>query len=161
MDMLVALTSDGRIAAELRSAGVPVTILGEARISRPLAVRRARRALASLLSTHRPDVVVCHQAWPLALFGRVVTRRSVALVLWMHMAASRHWLDRVAWRVRPGTVVCNSGFTASTLPKTSARIEVVYAPVDVGAGDTDAGRVRLLAERGPGVIILVSRRVRL
>ncbi len=99
MDMLVALTSDGRIAAELRSAGVPVTILGDARISRPFTVRRARRALASLLSIHRPDVVVCHQAWPLALFGRIVRRHSIALVLWMHMAASRHWLDRLAWRV--------------------------------------------------------------
>ncbi|HUP39256.1 MAG TPA: glycosyltransferase [Vicinamibacterales bacterium] len=170
MDMWVALTSDGRIAAELRSAGVPVTILGEARISRPLAVRRARRALASLLSTDRPDVVVCHQAWPLALFGPVVTRRSIALVLWMHMAASRRWLDRIAWRVRPGTVVCNSRFTASTLPKTRARIELVYAPVDVGASDAvrlkpdpasgsgfDLRRVRLQADRRPLVIVQVSR----
>ena len=46
MEMSVALTSDDRIAADLRNAGVPVTILGDARISRPLTVARARRALA-------------------------------------------------------------------------------------------------------------------
>src|SRR5687768_4736977 len=126
MEMSVALTSDGRIAAELRDAGVPVTILGEARISRPFTVRRARRVLMSLLQSQRPDVIVCHQAWPLALFGPVAQRNRIAVVLWMHMASSRHWLDRLAWRVRPATVVCNSRFTASTLPKSDARVEVVY-----------------------------------
>jgi glycosyltransferase involved in cell wall biosynthesis len=164
MSMGVALTSDGRIASDLRAAGVPVAILGEARMSRPSAVWRARRAFASLLRSERPDVVVCHQPWPLVLFGSVARRHSIALVLWMHMAASRHWLDRLALRVRPGTIVCNSGFTASTLPKTDARIEVVYAPVDVDNRDTarpkpvatDSGRVRLEADR-PVVIIQVSR----
>jgi len=153
MDMSVALTSDGRIAADLRTAGVPVTILGEAQMSRPFTVWRARRALAALLQSQRPDVVVCHQPWPLALFGSVAKRHSIALVLWMHMAASRHWLDRLAWRVHPGTIVCNSAFTASTLPKADARVEVVYAPVDMPSkGHT----VRLQADRH-AVIIQVSR----
>src|SRR5688572_10435680 len=129
MEMSVALTTDGRIAGELRESGIRVTILGEARISRPLALRRARRGLAGLLETDRPDVVVCHQPWPLALFGSVAKRYSIPLVVWMHMAAGRHWLDWLAWRVRPGTVVCNSRFTASTLPNSNARVEVVYAPV--------------------------------
>ena len=146
MDMSVALTSDGRIANDLRAAGVPVTILGAARFSRPLAVWRARRALAAVLRAERPDVMVCHQPWPLALFGPVATRHAIPLVLWMHMAATRHWLDRLARRIRPGTIVCNSDFTASTLPKTGAPVEVVYAPVDVNANTvrlkpdpTDAG----------------------
>jgi glycosyltransferase involved in cell wall biosynthesis len=152
MDMSVALTSEGRIAADLRDAGVPVTILGDARISRPLSVRRSRRALAALLRSDRPDVMVCHQAWPLALFGPVAKRHSIALVLWMHMAASRHWLDRLAWRVRPGTVVCNSRFTASTLPKSSARVEVVYAPIE-----TIAPSGRTAESNGQAVIIQVSR----
>jgi glycosyltransferase involved in cell wall biosynthesis len=132
-------------------------------------VWRARRAFASLLRSQRPDVVVCHQPWPLALFGTVAKRHSVALVLWMHMAASRHWLDRLARRVDPGTIVCNSQFTASTLPPSNARVEVVYAPVDVSPNgddsnarrvqahcDDDSGRVRLLADRD-AVIIQVSR----
>ena len=153
MDMSAALTSNGRIAAELREASVPVTILGGARISRPFTVIRARRALKLLLRSQRPDVVVCHQAWPLALFGSVAKRDGIAVVLWMHMAASRHWLDRLAWRVRPATVVCNSRFTASTLPKTGARIEVVYAPVDASA----AGVEHAAATNGETVIVQVSR----
>jgi glycosyltransferase involved in cell wall biosynthesis len=153
MDMSVALTSDGRIAAGLRDAGVPVTILGDTRISRPFSVRRARRVLAALLRSDRPDVMVCHQPWPLALFGPVAKRQPVPLVLWMHMAASRHWLDRLAWRVRPGTIVCNSRFTASTLPKSSARVEVVYAPIET----TAALAGHTAASNGHAVIIQVSR----
>lgn len=173
--MSVALTSDGRIAADLRQTGVPVTILGDARISRPLTVRRARRALASLLRSNPPDVVVCHQPWPLALFGRVARRHSIAVVLWMHMAASRNWLDRLAWRVKPGTIVCNSRFTAGTLPESSAHVEVVYAPIDTDGppegghdrkGTTQTGSVRLHPDHSSGsvrlepdhaVIIQVSR----
>ena len=156
MQMSVALTSEGRIGAELQASGVPVTILGETRLSRPWTVWRARRAFGALLRSQRPDVVVCHQPWPLALFGVVAKRHSIALVLWMHMAATRHWLDRLAQRVHPGTIVCNSRFTASTLPNTDARVEVVYAPVDMGETVRDGGRVRLQADRDT-VIIQVSR----
>jgi glycosyltransferase involved in cell wall biosynthesis len=166
MDMSVALTSDERIAADLRNAGVPVTILGETRMSRPITVWRARRALAARLQSQRPDVVVCHQPWPLAVLGPVAKRESIALVLWMHMAASRHWagsptrqprwgalLDRLAWRAEPDTIVCNSRFTASTLPKSNAKVEVVYAPID-----TDIPRTaHTVASNGDAVIIQVSR----
>jgi glycosyltransferase involved in cell wall biosynthesis len=153
MDMSVALTSDGRIAAELRGTGVPVVILGETRLSRPISVWRARRALASLLRSARPDVVVCHQPWPLAIFGPVAKRHSIPLVLWMHMIASRLWLDRLAWRVHPRTVVCNSWFTASTLPKSHARIEVAYCPVDISAMDA----ARTASNNGRVVIVQVAR----
>jgi glycosyltransferase involved in cell wall biosynthesis len=105
------------------------------------------------LQSQPPDVIVCHQAWPLALFGRVAKRHSIALVLWMHMAAGRHWLDRLAWRVNPGTIVCNSRFTASTLPKSDARVEVVYAPADTAA----ARLPRTASSNGHAVIIQVSR----
>jgi glycosyltransferase involved in cell wall biosynthesis len=152
MEMSAALTTDGRIAGELRDVGIRVAILGEARISRPWTVRHARRALAVLLEAERPHVVVCHQPWPLALFGSLIRRSSSALVLWMHMAAGHHWLDRLAWRVRPATVVCNSLFTASTLPKSGARVEVVYAPVEAGRAVAPAN-----SKNGHAVIIQVSR----
>lgn len=157
MEMSVALTSEGRIAADLRAAGVPVAVLGEVRISRPLTVWRARRTLTGLIRSEHPDVVVCHQAWPLAVFGAVANRHSIPLVLWMHMAATRHWLDRLAWSVGPTTIVCNSKFTASTLPKFDGRIEVVYAPVDASAARAEhAGR-----SNGDTVIVQVSRMERL
>lgn len=152
MEMSVALTTDGRIAGELRESGVRVTILGETRISRPFTVKRARSVLAELLEKDRPHVVVCHQSWPLALFGSLVRRGSSALVLWMHMAAGHHWLDRLAWRVRPSMVVCNSLFTASTLPKSDARVEVVYAPVEARHPGAPC-----LSRNGRAGIIQVSR----
>ena len=154
MDMSVALTSEGRVADDLRRAGVPVTILGTTRMSRPLTVLRARRALAALIRSNRPDVLVCHQVWPLALFGSVARRNSIPVVLWMHMAASRHWLDRLAWRVKPDMVVCNSRFTASTLPGSDVPVEVVYAPVDL-QGPREGGHDRARATHA--VIIQVSR----
>ena len=152
MEMSVALTSDGRIGRQLQDAGVPVSILGETRISRPLTVTRARRALHARLQAQRPDVIVCHQPWPLALFGSVGKRHAVPVVLWMHMAAGRHWLDRLAWRVGPDTVVCNSRFTASTLPASGARVEIVYAPIDV-----PAVRHRQATSDSRTVILQVSR----
>ena len=129
--MSAALTHEGKIAAQLREYGIPVTILGHARLSRPFSVRRARRALAALLERDRPDVVVCHQPWPVALFGQVVRQHSIPLVLWLHMAASRHVVDRLAWRVQLDAVVCNSRFTASTIAMRERRapVHVVYAPV--------------------------------
>jgi glycosyltransferase involved in cell wall biosynthesis len=151
MDMSVALTSDGRIAGELRAAGVPVAILGETRMSRPFSMWRARRALASVLQVNRPDVVVCHQPWPLAIFGSVAKRKAFRVVLWMHMGANRNWLDNLASRVRPHTIICNSLFTASTLPKSNAHVEVVYYPVERG---TERGAA---ASNGPAVIVQVSR----
>ena len=153
MEMSVALTTDARIAAELRSQDVRVAILGPTRISRPFSVSRARRALDTLLRAERPDVVVCHQPWPLAVFGPLVRRAGIPLVLWMHMAAGRHWIDRLAWRVMPETVVCNSRFTASTLPKTAAQSEVVYVPVDLGTSHSAPAR----APNATVVIIQVSR----
>ena len=153
MDMSVALTADGRIAADLRNSGVPVFVLGDTRLSRPLSVLRARRALSSLVRSHGADVMVCHQAWPLALFGPVANRRSIPLVLWMHMAAGRHWLDRLAWRVGPCTIVCNSTFTASTLPPSRARVEVAYAPVAAASAQT----TRNATSNGDVVIVQVSR----
>jgi glycosyltransferase involved in cell wall biosynthesis len=156
MDMSVALTSNGRIADELRATGVAVAILGETRISRPLTMWRARRELRSVIRAQRPDVIVCHQPWPLAIFGPVAKRASVPLVVWMHMIAGRFWLDRLAWRVKPATVMCNSRFVASTLPSSDARIEVVYYPIDVRKGE-DGDPKREGGANGDLVIIQVSR----
>jgi len=161
MDMLVALTSEGRIADQLRATGVSVTILGETRMSRPFSVWRARRGLRSLIRAQRPDVIVCHQSWPLAIFGPVAKHASIPLVVWMHMIASRFWLDRLAWRVKPETVVCNSRFVASTLPPSNARVDVVYYPIDVASNSVvrtgELPRGESTALKDDLVIIQVSR----
>jgi glycosyltransferase involved in cell wall biosynthesis len=92
-------------------------------------VWRARQELARLLAGQNFDIAVCHQAWPQAIFGSVVKAAGLPLVSWMHMAAASHWIDRLASRVKPDLIVCNSRFTASTLPTTEVRVETVYCPV--------------------------------
>jgi glycosyltransferase involved in cell wall biosynthesis len=134
MEMSVALCFDDRIAAELRGEGVPTSILGAVRLRRPDTVLRARRALTQLLRGGDFDVAVCHQAWPLAIFGPVVKAAHLPLVSWIHMVHGRHWIDRLASRVEPDLIVCNSNFTASQLSPTPTRVEVVYAPVGAAGG---------------------------
>lgn len=156
MDVSFALTFDGQCAAELREAGARVTILEEARLSRPISVWRARRALSRLLRQERPDVVVCHQAWPVVMFGSTVKAAKVPLVMWLHMSVTRHWLNRMAWRVGPDAIICNSRYTASTLPSVDAPVDVAYAPMSpaVAPAAHEAAKTEL-------VIIQVSRMERL
>ena len=73
--------------------GVSVHRLPETRASRPQTIRRARRALASVIDAGRFDRVVCHAAWSQALFGGVVKRAKVPLVFWAH-DRDRRALDR-------------------------------------------------------------------
>ena len=130
METSVALCFEGEIAQRLRSEGVPVHILGAVRLRRPDSVWRARRSLAVLIENQPFDVVVCHQAWPLTIFGPVIKRLGFPLVSWIHMAQSgQHWLEKLAARVEPDCYVCNSHFTASVLPRCRQRVEVIYYPV--------------------------------
>jgi glycosyltransferase involved in cell wall biosynthesis len=133
MQMSVALSFDGQVGRELRALGVETPLLGEVRLRRPDSVWRARRALAALLHREKVDVAVCHQAWPHAVFGPIIKRARVPLVVWVHMAQTRHWLERLAWRTRPDCIISTSRFTASTLPATGARVETIYPPVEAQA----------------------------
>lgn len=163
MEMSAALCFDDRIAGDLRRAGVPTSILGSVRLRRPDSVWRARRKLAQLTDQTAFDVAVCHQAWPLAIFGPVAKAAGVPLVAWIHMAPARHWIDRLASRVEPDLIVCNSRFTASLSPKTRVRVETVYCPVlppEPGAtASTARAKVRseLNTPQSDVVIVQVSR----
>src|SRR5438270_13015380 len=64
-----ALCFEGRLSEELRASGACVYALGGVRIRSLLSVRRARRALARLLSEGDFDIVACHSSWSQALFG--------------------------------------------------------------------------------------------
>src|SRR4029077_17678762 len=58
---------EGRFSQELASAGVPVYLLGEARMSRPWTVWRARRRLQEVLCKEKFDAVICHMDWSLVV----------------------------------------------------------------------------------------------
>ena len=132
MESTFAVCFEGRFSSELARMGSPAHVLPAARISRPLTVLRARRALSELLQLGTYDVVVCHQPWTCVVFGSVIRSAGFPVVLWVHMAVrGRHWLERLCRWTRPDLALCNSRFTAgctsSWLPQTS--IEYAYCPV--------------------------------
>ena len=132
METELAACFEGRLTSELEVMGRPARMLPAARLSRPLAVFRARRALGDLLRREAYDVVVCHQPWTCVLFASVIRAAGFPVVLWLHMAThGRHWLERLCRATHPDLAICNSRFTAecasSWLPQTP--IEYAYCPV--------------------------------
>ena len=164
MESEFALCFAGRLAEELRAHNAQVHSLGAVRVRYPWTVAAARTALRKLLREKKYDAVVCHSAWPQALFGPVVRRVKIPLVFYLHGAAdNRHWVDRWAGRVIPGFVICNSRYTQSTLPKMYPGVKsgVVYFPVAVPqkftGEDRLAARSELQTPADSVVIIQVSR----
>ena len=159
MAMSVALCFEGDFANDLRASGITPFMLGEVRLRRPDRLRLVRRALRSVLKAQAFDVVVCHQSWPYAIFASVVRAVDIPLVLWVHMVQSgQHWLDRVALRVHPDLVVCNSRFTASTFPFAGVRVEHVYAPVQRANAKRSAAVRRAMQTPDSDIVITqVSR----
>ena len=155
-----AVCFEGRLRAELVETGVPVHMLGKTRIRRPISILQARRCLLALLVERSFDAVICHMTWPQAIFAPVVRSVGIQQVFWMHDAGGRHWLERWAGRVRPDLVICNSSYTASTLPNIYARsrAEVVWYPVGAQVPSDVAGvRAELDTPRESVVIIQASR----
>lgn len=138
MNTAIALAYEGQLTDELPATGIDVHRLPTPRHRNPWSVHRARRALHELLREHRPDVVVCHAPWALALFGPVVRRHRVPLVFWMHgTVTGRHWLERRARRAVPDLTITNSAYTQASLaglfpdgPSTVIRYPVA-PPTDV------------------------------
>ncbi|RYZ40641.1 MAG: glycosyltransferase family 1 protein [Myxococcaceae bacterium] len=160
-----ALCFEGRIAEELRSAGAALHLLGPAKVSRPWLVWEARRALMALLKREAFSAVVCHAAWPQALFGPVVRTAGVPLLFFQHDALSGgHWVERWARVTEPRLALCNSRYTAGTLGRVYPRTpwRVLHPPVpEGGAGLTASERASLRGELGASaedvVIVHASR----
>ena len=154
-----ALCFEGRIAEELRAAGAPLTLLG------PWRVWEARRSLMALLQREAFDAVVCHAAWPQALFGPVVRTAGVPLIFFQHDALSgSHWVERWARVTSPELALCNSRYTASTLPSVYPRTpwRVLHPPVRDGGPNLTASeptslRGELGADAADVVIVHASR----
>ena len=139
-------------------------LLGAVRASRPHTVWRARRVLARLLAGRRFDVVVCHDAWPHAVFGPTIRGAGLPLVFWRHTAGNeRHWLERWARRLAPDLAVANSRFTAERLARLfpDAPVETVYCPLRLAAHASprqrDEIRRSLRTSRDEVVIVQVGR----
>lgn len=160
---------DGPVAGLLRAAGVPAEVYGPVRAGRPWTVWRARRRLAGLLRGDRPDVVVCHAPWTLAVTAPAVRAAKVPLVFWMHDAATgRHWTERWARWHPPDAVVANSRWTAGGLPalfgpRRAAALPTTVLPYPIAPpprpdpGGRETMRAELGAAPGDTVLLQISR----
>ena len=136
MEPEFALCADGRLRDELARTGVTVHLLGEVRARHPLSVVRARQRLREVLNTRRVAVVMCHLAWAQAIFGSIARKAGIPLIFWMHDPASgRGWLERWAAMTPPDSAICNSKYTAASLPMIFPGVasEVIYLPVRTSA----------------------------
>ncbi|ABF89766.1 glycosyl transferase, group 1 family protein [Myxococcus xanthus DK 1622] len=160
-----ALCFEGRLARELRDAGVEVHVLGPAKTGRPWSVWRARSVLRELLRGGRYDVVICHAIWPQALFGPVVRTAGVPLAFFQHDALTgQHWLERWARVTPPDLVLTNSRFAAGTLVSVYPQVpwRVTHCPLPMpppalGASERARLRTELGASEGDAVIFHASR----
>jgi glycosyltransferase involved in cell wall biosynthesis len=167
MEPEFALCFEGRLREELAESGAVVHQLGEVRARHPVSVMRARWRLRELLNTRSIDVVVCHLPWTEAVFGTVARRAGISLVFWMHGPANgRGWLERWAALTPPDAAICNSKYTAKSLPTIFPGIpfDVIYLPVrgaelDRQSQDKDRLQVRREFDTPPEaqVIVQVSR----
>ncbi len=161
--MHVALCFDGRLAHALAAAGAGVSILGEARLSRPGTARSARAALVRVLSEVDPHVVVMHAPWARLLFARTVERFGSPIVAWMHGPSDGWMALAAAVRHRPAGVVCNSAFTAGSIPRVCdsiprAIIHCPSEPPDIEARAARHGTRREMGCAGGDVVVAqVSR----
>jgi glycosyltransferase involved in cell wall biosynthesis len=160
-----ALCFEGRLSQELEETGARVHQLGEVRTRKPWTIWSARAHLRALLSEQPFDVVLCHMAWPMAMFGRTARKAGKPLAFWAHDAANgSHWLERWARRVSPDIVIGNSQFTRGTMPLLfpKAPCKIVFYPV-MPTQPPDAPSCRAEIRRALGVdddtvaIIQVSR----
>ncbi len=163
MSSSFALCYEGRLSDELREYGHAPDVLGPVRLSRPHTVLRARRSFERLLAKQRVDIVVCHQAWPYAIFGPTIKRAAVPLAFWAHTAGDgRHWLERWARRVTPDLVVANSRFTAGHLSQwfPGARLETIYYPLslpaDVSHDLPSRNEIRRSLDTAPDDLVIVQ-----
>jgi glycosyltransferase involved in cell wall biosynthesis len=159
-----ALCFDGQILRELRQLGVTVHLLGPVRFRSGSSVAAARRALAHVLEERKYDVVVCHSAWPHALFGPVVRAHGARLVQFMHDVPNRlGWLDHLANLTPPDLVLCNTRFMEMSgrwwfrnVPR-----RMIRYPVPLGDRTRPGARAELRASLGTSadavVILHVSR----
>lgn len=161
-----AVCFEGRFSRALREAGVAVHDLGPARMSRPWQVWRARRKLAQALKQSRPDVVVAHGSWCLALLGPAVRQAGIPLVYWTHDRVTEPlpFQERWAQRTRPDFLIANSRYTSEGQGALYSDVpsQVIYCALNppsrsYSEAERQAFREEQKTPPGSTVILQVSR----
>lgn len=155
----------GRLAQELRAAGASIHNLGEVRLSRPWQAWQARRRLTALLKSQHYDIAVLHSGWTHLLFGSVLRRAGLPVVMGVHTViphGSR--LEKWARRTPLNGVFANSAFTAASARNWypgHPEVTVIHLPVEAPESLSEAARAHLReslgAQPGDCVILQASR----
>ena len=163
-DQEFAVCFDGRLKDELAATGASVHGLGAVRVRQPISIWKARNRLRALLDERKIDVVVCHMAWPYAIFAPVVRGSGRSLVFWLHMATDgRHWLERWSRMTEPDLAIAPSRFVAATMPTVFPRVEAhvvhyaVAAPDDFARAERNKVRAELNTSADAIVIVQACR----
>jgi glycosyltransferase involved in cell wall biosynthesis len=163
LEAVFAIAAPGRLHEELTAAGVPVHALGDARLSRPGSIVRARARLRALVESQPPDALVCHAPWSYGIFAPVARRAGVPAILWQHdRADGRSMVERWAARTPAALVIATSAWTAESAAalQPGAPVTVIHpcvAPSPVPADARAALRHSLGAGRDDVVVITASR----
>ena len=108
------------------------------------------------------DVVICHLPWTNAILGPSVRSAGIPLVFWMHGEVNGlSWLDRWAAMTPPDAAICNSRFTAETLPLIFPGVpsKVIYIPVasaDLGRSAQSRLEIRREFDTPADAIVIVQ-----
>ena len=159
-----ALFFEGRLAYELRAAKARLEIVGRVSLSRPWQVIQARRRIESVLERVRPDIILAHSPWVLAVAGGSIRRSTARSALWLHNPPTgRLWPDGLALR-RPSrlhAILANSRYTADTTAPLTRMDGWIHPPVarppEVSGSARDETRQRLGADPADVVILQASR----
>lgn len=160
-----AVCFEGRLTEELRAIGAAVQILGPVRFSRPWTVWRARRVFRQWITSHRPDLLICHATWPFILLSAEAARAGVPVVFWQHdIHNGVSWLDRRtrASKVRPALAIAGSQFAAANTKTLFPEIAVEVVPCAVTHREPRVDRETTRRDLGTGpdtVVILQASRL--
>lgn len=157
-----AVCFEGRFSSSVAKAGAPLSILGPVRLTRPDQWLAARRRLAALMATTRPDALVVSSVWSHLVFSQVARKAGLPVILWVHdVLSAENVLERLARRHAPDLLVCNSVFSERAARAVFQATEsiVIYCPAPVVPPARDRSSVR--ADLGAGndarVILSVGR----
>lgn len=163
-DHSFALCYEGRLSAELRAAGAPVSVLPAPRLRRPLQVLRFRAALAGLLSRLQPARVICHGIWSYCLAAAAVRAGGFDPTLFLHdVPEPRKVLYRWGWLRPPRLCIANSEFVRSRVRDLGGAVQtavvhpLVLTPAQPAPTACAAIRSELGVREGEVVILQASR----
>jgi glycosyltransferase involved in cell wall biosynthesis/SAM-dependent methyltransferase len=142
-----ALCFDGQLREGLTANGATQFDLGRVRLRQPWTVARARRRLREVLASRTYDAVVSHCAWTQTIFGPVIRASGVTFVYSLHdIPSGTHVIERLAERVVPDMVVCNSDHTRATFSRMFPTIPslTVYPAVSPQTSQLDKAALRAL-----------------